>query len=635
MSGTESAARGLALLTDRVARANAFVDRVPRILDPLLESPRHLPRMLVTTGIGTSEGHARHLAEAAVRWGRQPARFATTGSLSRGAPHGAVEDWLVVFSQGLSANARFALRDLDDWGGVVLVTGLPAPGDAEFDTLDPQKRHWLLDLRDRGVVQIEMGCGAEYGTLLRVIGARVGYALGWSLLRTLASRRFESVPELVGDGLEAHGSRDEARREMERVFPIGTPLAPFFDGSRTLLLVAEGGALELAYQLALKVSEGMLRPQPGCVDVLHFAHGPLQSLAERPTSILYLAGAREDEAEQCWLERFERTLDSRLHDLRVLRAKRRLPFSVLEYEAIFDELILRYLTETGLDLVDWPGADREKPLYAEGPARLEDDSIATSSQRAPRKVCLEETVWPEVEGAVAAGGQTAVIALGSIEQHGPHLPLGTDRWIAEALARGLAQRHPEAVALPAIAFGCASEHMAFPGTLHLEPATLESVLGDLLVSLAAHGFGRAFVFSAHGGNVAALDAMRGLLENVAAPLEVLIESDLEAVATMQAAAVEAEGIDALAAGLHAGEYETSLVAALRPDSIRRRALAPGECIENVDAQSLFYPSLRDHVQSGVLGDPSSPSAERGRRYLAAWLGLLDRAYRVGFAGRAE
>ena len=120
----ESASRGRALLAARVAEASDHVARVPDFLDALEHAPRKMPRCLVTTGIGTSEGHARHLAEAASRWMGQPARFASTGSLMCGAPQDSKEDWLVVFSQGLSPNARHAFRDVSQWGGVVLVTGV-------------------------------------------------------------------------------------------------------------------------------------------------------------------------------------------------------------------------------------------------------------------------------------------------------------------------------------------------------------------------------------------------------------------------------------------------------------------------------------------------------------------------------
>jgi creatinine amidohydrolase len=367
------------------------------------------------------------------------------------------------------------------------------------------------------------------------------------------------------------------------------------------------------------------------VDVLHFAHGPLQSHVGRPTSLLYLAGP---DAE--WIGRFRSTLDVEYHDLRVLTATLRAPFSVLEFEAMFDDLVLRFLSETQLDLVDWPGRDAEEALYSAGP-QIPLPAIARRDARRKRLGgrVLDERVWPEVEADLASGRDAALIGLGSIEQHGPHLPLGTDHWIAEALARGLAARLDDAIALPALSVGCAREHLDFAGTLSVEPDTLERVLGDLLDSLVKHRFERAFIWTAHGGNVDALEAMRERLTKRAGALRLVLHTDIRRVAEMQAAAVRAEGIDPEHAGPHAGEYETSLVAALRPGSVRRASLGRGRVVSAEEAQGLFYPSLRSNAPGGVLGDPSLADADRGLRYLDAWLDLLEDAYRAAFDGRTE
>ena len=632
MPSPESAARGRTLLAARVEAAPEFVARLPDRLPALEHAPRALPRCLVTTGIGTSEGHARHLAEVAARHAGQPARFASTGSLAGGAPPGAESDWLVVFSQGLSANARHALAHVDAWGGVILVTGLSLETSVA-DGLTAEKRAWLAHLDSRGVVRIDLGCGAEYGALLRVIGARAGYVVAWSLLRTLAARRLEGDGALLIESERLAAAQRSAAERTRESFPAGQPLAPFFAPERVLLLAAEGGALEMAEQLTLKIAEGMLRPQPRTVDALQFAHGPLQSMALRRASILYLTPRGVGDGGEPWLERFASTLDPALHDLRVLRAELPWPFAAVEYEAIFDELVLRVLEETERDVVDWPGADREDALYAAGPSLgAAEGARRVAAPRAARR--LEEAVWPEVEALIRGGRRTALIGLGSIEQHGPHLPLGTDRWIADALLVGLVDRLEDAIALPAVSVGCASEHLDFAGTLHVEPQTLEATLRDLLGSLARHGFERAFVFTAHGGNVDALGDMGPRLIEGARPLALRIETDLR-VGAMQSAVVGAESLSPLSAGPHAGEYETSLVAALRPGTIRTDALVPGRLVEPGQAQGLFYPSLRPNAETGVLGDPSAASALRGRRYLDAWLDLLEAAYRSAFSGAAE
>ncbi len=175
---------------------------------------------------------------------------------------------------------------------------------------------------------------------------------------------------------------------------------------------------------------------------------------------------------------------------------------------------------------------------------------------------------------------------------------------------------------PTLAIGCASEHLDFPGTLHCTPATLAALLGDVLASLARHGFARAFVFSAHGGNVGALHDALPTLRRAAAPMTLVAHTDLDALTATLHHAAAAAGVAAEAAGHHAGEIETSILLALRPAAVRRDALAPGRLAPTAGAQSLFYPSLRVHARDGTVGDPRAADAARGERYLAAWTDAL-------------
>ena len=644
-AGRESAARGRELVASRMAAASLVVQSIPHEMSVLKALRDRLPRMLVATGIGTSEGHARHLAEVATRFCGQPARFVSTGALAAAPPPGADRDWLIVFSQGLSANARFALSHAEAWRGVILVTGL---GMEAGEEVPAEKAGWLDALDRRGVVRVDLGAGTEYGVLLRVIGARAGYAVSWSLLRTLASMRLESVPALTFETEALRGAQENAETRADTIFGPDESVSSFFSSDRTLVLVSEGGALEFVDQLSLKLAEGLLRPRPRAVDVLEFAHGPLQSIAKEPASILYIRAALpsaqasdisagrkgRDQEEESWLRRFRSTLDPSRHRLRVVDASLPWPIAAIELEAIFDVFVLRAITEVETNLVNWPGQDREAALYEASPdLPVKNTDLflnpPAAYSLAASSVAWESRTWPEAEARVAAGCRTALLGLGSIEQHGRHLPLGTDRWIAEALLQSLEEKLGDAVALPAVPVGCASEHLDFAGTLHIEPATLEALLVDLLRSLSHHGFERAFLFTAHGGNLDALAEMGPRLCESVLPLRLRIETDLR-VGAMQSEVVEAEALSALAAGPHAGEYETSLVAHLRPGSIREEHLVPGRMVEPGEAQGIFYPSLRPNTESGVLGDPSAANSERGQRYLSAWVDLLVSGYLAAF-----
>jgi creatinine amidohydrolase/Fe(II)-dependent formamide hydrolase-like protein len=183
------------------------------------------------------------------------------------------------------------------------------------------------------------------------------------------------------------------------------------------------------------------------------------------------------------------------------------------------------------------------------------------------------------------------------------------------------------VQLPALPFGCSTEHHAFPGTVSLQAGTLTAVLCDAVRSLAAQGFAAAFIFSAHGGNYAPLAAALPAIRAAAAPLQVIAFTDLDAVVATWARAAAAVGVAPNVAGHHAGEFETSIVLALDAAAVRRHHFAAGLLDVGADAQSIFYPDLRRHAPSGVVGDPRPARATRATAYLDAWVDLLVEHYR--------
>lgn len=234
--------------------------------------------------------------------------------------------------------------------------------------------------------------------------------------------------------------------------------------------------------------------------------------------------------------------------------------------------------------------------------------------------------WPEVEALVADGVDTAVVPLGSTEQHGPHMPFATDTWIAEALAAGFCERVPEALQLPVLPFGCASEHMAFPGTLDLRASTLEAILEDLLGSVAHHRMRRVFVFTAHGGNVELLRQATPRLARAHPALDTIVFADHRELATRLQAVGRGFGVSPIEAGHHAGQLEASILSALAPGALRREHAEVGFMEPVPDARALFYPSLRDHAANGVVGDPRGATAEHAGPYLEAWIDLLVEHY---------
>jgi creatinine amidohydrolase len=232
---------------------------------------------------------------------------------------------------------------------------------------------------------------------------------------------------------------------------------------------------------------------------------------------------------------------------------------------------------------------------------------------------LAEMTWPDVADAVKAGAATVVLPLGATEQHGPHLPLGTDTVRASALAERLAGRLGSGfLVAPALPFGCSDEHAGFPGLLGLQHETLARVIVDLARRLTGWGVRRLVLLSAHGGNGEALDLALALLRRELPYLEVRTNGDLETMAPVLLEVARRDGISANAVGLHAGEGETSQMLYLRPDLVRSKDSAPG-FTSDMEAvlDELRKGGLRAVTEEGVLGDPTSAEAGRGARYLDA------------------
>jgi creatinine amidohydrolase len=584
-------------------------------------------RRVITTGIGSSAAHARLLAYALNTHLGWAAGFRPLGAFLEPTPTDACDDLLVVISQGLAPNARLPLADLAAWRHVVLLTATRvenARAAGRGDVAD-----YLEQLAAVGVEIRQFSGGAEeYGTLVRVTGPMAGYLAVLRYVEALATSAGKGNALPRCDGARLADAVSAATAHAEARFPRAADVGL----AGNLVLVASGDYVALTGNLQLKVLEGMLRPLPPVFDLLDLAHGPFQQAF--PAAATFLALTRRDAPREAeLLDRFAGMLAPERHRLVTLPATLPMPWAICEHEAAMNVLMLREIAGRGIDQARWPGQGRDRALYlvgSEGEATASVPGPSTDSAGDVDGVGerrLGSLAWPELRALLDAGPRTAIIPLGATEQHGPHLPFATDTWIADAVAARLALRLPEAVILPAFPVGCSREHAAFAGTLAVSEATLGAVLRDVLASLAGHGFAAAFVFSAHGGNAAPLAAMLPALAAAAAPMPVHVFTDLARLGAALTATAARFGITPAAAGHHAGELETSIVAALVPDAVRVHALAAGHVTSVADPQSLFYPSLRDHAPSGTVGDPRAASATRAEAYLEAWVDVLEDAYR--------
>jgi creatinine amidohydrolase len=229
---------------------------------------------------------------------------------------------------------------------------------------------------------------------------------------------------------------------------------------------------------------------------------------------------------------------------------------------------------------------------------------------------LAEMTWEEVERAVAAGATTVILPLGATEQHGPHLPVGTDTYLAMAQAEQLSAHITDALIAPVIPIGCSDEHAGFAGLLGLGHETLASVVVDCAKRMAGWGVRRLILLSAHGGNGEALALAAARLEELPC-LHVLICGSSTALSDPLLALAEADGVPPEAVGLHAGEGETSQMLCLRPDLVHMDRVAPGYMglMEEV-MPALRKSGLRPVTPNGVLGDARRADGSRGARYMA-------------------
>jgi creatinine amidohydrolase len=221
--------------------------------------------------------------------------------------------------------------------------------------------------------------------------------------------------------------------------------------------------------------------------------------------------------------------------------------------------------------------------------------------------------WPEVEAELAGGRDTVVIAFGATEQHGRHMPLATDALIGDHFARELADRL-EAFVAPTVRVGCSSHHLSFTGTLSLSDETFGAIVADLVSSHAGCGFKRIVLVPTHGGNFAPLGAA---VEALPAEHRELVSAitDLGLLFRVAQVAEEEFGVPVPEGGLHAGEWETSMLMASHPDAVqadRAEAGFVGDIEEAVGR--MFEGGTAAVAANGVIGDPAQASAEHGRRY---------------------
>ncbi len=210
-----------------------------------------------------------------------------------------------------------------------------------------------------------------------------------------------------------------------------------------------------------------------------------------------------------------------------------------------------------------------------------------------------------------------LLPIAATEQHGPHLPLATDRMIGWHFAWSLHQKIPHKVlVLPPVAVGCSSHHMDFPGTLTVTHSSFAGYIEDVLESVVEHEFRRLIILNSHGGNQGIGQV---LFEQLGPEVTQLVwitwwKLAFEGLSNITETPVGGVG--------HAGEFETSLMLHIAPHLVKKDLIEPGQNQKTFDwaesdmlrsAKASVYRSMLEMTTNGVFGDPTAATAKKGEQ----------------------
>lgn len=238
-----------------------------------------------------------------------------------------------------------------------------------------------------------------------------------------------------------------------------------------------------------------------------------------------------------------------------------------------------------------------------------------------------EKRWPQMQ-ALNKEKAVVVIPTGSMEQHGPHLPLQVDHYIAGRLAEDLEKRRPDVLVLPPVWAGVSPHHMDFSGSITVRPRVFIDLLYDICSSIQQHGFQKIVLLNGHGGNRSSLEVLtQELYARLGLSINLIVYWDLvpDLVKAMKKSPSKGMG--------HSGELETSLMLYLAPNLVSKKDIPSethGERQEE-KKRALFtsgvkrYVNIREHSTVGVDGNPAAATLEDGEKFYQAVLSQLETA----------
>jgi creatinine amidohydrolase len=233
-------------------------------------------------------------------------------------------------------------------------------------------------------------------------------------------------------------------------------------------------------------------------------------------------------------------------------------------------------------------------------------------------VLIEEMTWSEVRDAIASGKRRVIVMLAAMEEHGPHMPIGTDTYLGYAFGERLARRLGDALVAPVVTLGYSETFLPMAGTVSLSVSTFHAVVIDVCRSLARHGFHEIILLPSHGGNYPVLRNVLARVRDEHPRIRILAETDFHMADRKQFAA--REGLDMSRLGVHAGQSETSRMLASRPDLVQMDKACEG-FVGDLSPympefnRSGFIPPMDTISPNGILGDARGSTRELGEKLL--------------------
>ena len=231
-----------------------------------------------------------------------------------------------------------------------------------------------------------------------------------------------------------------------------------------------------------------------------------------------------------------------------------------------------------------------------------------------KTILLEEMSWPQIKAAMEAGYKTVLIAAGSIEQHGPHLPEGTDSMLGYSFGEGVARELGNTLVAPTIRPGLSEHHMAFPGSLTLRPSTFMALMEDYVDCYIRHGFENIIILPTHGGNFNAVDEFIAGAPKKYPNTKIVCGFDFEIMTKLSAHSAKESEFPPNVAGAHAGATETSSMLHFYPHLVDMSVAEEGFVGDFSEVRDeMFKNGMKAITKNGILGDARPANVEHGRK----------------------